>query len=99
MRLIKFFTKISKTRYLIKLFFGLMLVNGTLGWFRSLGDLSCVAILVASTEKENLAYAYSLRFIAINLALVFGPLIGASMASHNSPSIFYFAGVIQIIVG
>lgn len=83
----------------IKLFFGLLCANAMLGWLRSLADISSVSILVAATDKENLPYAYSARFIAINLGLVFGPLFGAVMAQKESLIIFYVSGIIHLIVG
>ncbi len=82
----------------MKLFYGLLLVNATLGCLRSFSDISSISLLVKNTEKENLSYSYSARFIAINLGLVFGPLIGAIMANQQSLMIFYIAGTIHILV-
>jgi len=83
----------------IKLFYALLCINAALGWLRSLADISSVTIIVANTNKENLSYAYSARFIAVNLGLVFGPLIGATMANQQSLMIFYIAGIIHFMVG
>src|SRR6185312_3294812 len=83
----------------IKLFFVLLCVNAILGWLRSLTDMSAISIMVANTPKEQLSYTYNLRFMAINLGLVFGPLIGAVLANHQSLLIFYIAGLIHILVG
>lgn len=82
----------------MKVFYLLLCVNAALGWFRSLADISSVSLVAATTKKEDLAYAYSLRFIAINLGLVFGPLLGAVMANQHSLFIFYIAGAIHIVV-
>ena len=83
----------------MKIFLSLAFMNATLGWLRSLSDISSLSMVVNNTPKENLSYAYSARFIAINLGLVFGPLIGAVMANQQSLLIFYIAGAIHIIVG
>lgn len=80
-------------------FFLLAFINATLGWLRSLSDISSLSVVVNNTTKEYLSYAYSARFIAINLGLVFGPLIGAVMANQQSLYIFYIAGAIHICVG
>jgi MFS family permease len=85
--------------YSTKLFFALLITNAALGWFRSLADMSVISILISTTQKENLTYAYSARFIAVNLGLVFGPLIGAVMAKEQSLLIFYIAGSIHMLVG
>ncbi len=81
----------------MKLFYGLLLVNATLGCSDNCKIISSIS-LVKNTEKENLSYSYSARFIAINLGLVFGPLIGAIMANQQSLMIFYIAGTIHILV-
>ncbi len=82
----------------IKLFFALLIVNGSLGWFRSLADVSSTSILVSNTDPKELPYAHSARFMAVNLALVLGPLIGAVMVKNHSLLIFEIAGWIHLFV-
>ena len=79
-------------------FYGLLLLNAALGWFRSLIEISGMTLLVTHTKSEDLGYAYSARFIAANLGVVLGPLIGALMSVHKSLFIFYLAGGINIII-
>lgn len=81
------------------LFYVLLLLNGILGWFRSLAEISTIAILVNQTDPKNLSYSYSARFIGANLGVVLGPLIGALMATRHSLYIFYIAGGINIGLG
>lgn len=79
-------------------FYGLLLINAALGWFRSLIEVSSTRILVTHTPAENLSIAYSAKFIAANLGVSFGPLIGALMAVQQSLWIFYLAGGIQLVL-
>jgi len=82
----------------MQLFYGLLLLNAALGWFRSLIDVSSMKILVTHSKSEHLSYAYSARFIGANLGVVLGPLIGAVMATHQSLLIFYLAGAFNIVL-
>jgi MFS family permease len=79
-------------------FYVLLLLNAGLGWFRSLVEISSVRLVMNHTEKENLSYAFSARFIGANLGVVLGPLIGAMMATHQSLMIFFIAGSINIAI-
>ncbi|TAK74369.1 MAG: MFS transporter, partial [Gammaproteobacteria bacterium] len=80
-------------------FYGLLLLNAALGWFRSLIEISVVTMLVQHTKPENLSYAHSARFIGANLGVVLGPLIGGIMATQQSLLIFFIAGAIHIGLG
>jgi predicted MFS family arabinose efflux permease len=79
-------------------FYSLLLLNASLGWFRSLAEVCALTMVAKNTAPENLSYAYSARFIGANLGVVLGPLIGAIMASHQSLFIFYIAGAINFIL-
>jgi MFS family permease len=81
------------------LFYGLLLLNAALGWFRSLAEISAITMLVTHTESGNLSYAYSARFIGANLGVALGPLIGALMAGNQSLLIFFIAGALHIGLG
>lgn len=72
----------------IRLFMALVLVNGILGWLRSIIDISSMSVAVNNTPDEHLAAVYSARFIALNLGLVLGPVIGAAFAGNKSLFIF-----------
>lgn len=81
------------------MFYGLLLLNAALGWFRSLIEICVLSMLVNHTKSENLSYAHSARFIGANLGVVLGPLIGAIMATHQSVLIFSIAGIMHITLG
>jgi MFS family permease len=80
----------------INLFYGLLLLNAALGWFRSFAEISAISILISNTRSDDLSFAYSVRFIGANLGVALGPLIGALMAVHHSLVIFYIAGIVNI---
>lgn len=83
----------------MRLFFVLLCINVALGWLRSLADISSLSVIMDNTEKKYLSYAYSMRFMALNLGVALGPLIGAAMASQHSVVIFYIAAIIHIVLG
>jgi predicted MFS family arabinose efflux permease len=80
-------------------FWGLLLVNALLGWFRCLIEISLLSILVKHTKAENLSYAHSARFIGANIGVALGPLLGALMATRQSLLIFFIAGTIHLGLG
>lgn len=79
-------------------FYALLFINAALGWLRSLIEVSSTRILVTHTPAENLSTAYSAKFIAANLGVAFGPLIGALMATQQSLWMFYIAGGIHLVL-
>jgi len=83
----------------MKSFFFLLLINATLGWLRSLIEVSLMTILKENTKPEDLSYAFSARFIGANLGVVLGPLIGGLMAQNHSLLIFIIAGFLNIFLG
>ncbi len=78
--------------------FGLLLFNGALGWFRSLTDLSSLTMIMLHSKKETLGYAYSARFVAANIGVAIGPLVGAYFSMHNSLMAFHITGMTHMLI-
>lgn len=83
----------------MRTFYGLLILSAALGWFRSLVEISAATILVNNTDSKDLSCALSARYIAANLGVVLGPLIGIMMTIHQSLFIFFTAGTINLCIG
>lgn len=84
--------------YSLRFFWILLLLNAALGWFRALGDVSAITLMVKKSENSNLRQGYSLRYLAMNIGAMIGPLIGAIFAGQKSLAIFIVAGIIYMVL-
>jgi len=76
------------------LFFLLSLLNGLC---RSFYEPVSQALMADLTEKEKRFQVFSLRYLAINIGVAVGPLLGALFAALDSTLPFYITGVIYLV--
>jgi len=78
----------------ILLFFLLSLLNGLC---RSFYEPVSQALMADLTEKEKRFKVFSLRYLAINIGVAVGPLLGALFAAMDSSLPFYLTGIIYLL--
>ncbi|WP_246120328.1 MDR family MFS transporter [Cohnella terricola] len=76
------------------IFFLLSLLNGLC---RSFYEPVSQALMADLTEKEKRFQVFSLRYLAINIGVAVGPLLGALFAALDSTLPFYITGVIYLV--
>ncbi|MFJ7645957.1 MDR family MFS transporter [Lysinibacillus sp. NPDC097279] len=75
-----------------------VVLNALNGLCRSFFEPSTQALMIDFTPAEKRKRLFSLRYTAINIAAVIGPLIGVYIAQLSSPSIpFMLTGIMYII--
>ncbi|WP_150271598.1 MDR family MFS transporter [Paenibacillus tepidiphilus] len=75
------------------------LVNMLNGLCRSVFEPTSRALLSDLTRPENKLLVFNLRYAAINLGVVFGPIIGLQLGSAQSTFPFVIAGIVYIAYG
>ncbi|WP_343043435.1 MFS transporter [Paenibacillus tengchongensis] len=75
------------------------LVNMLNGLCRSVFEPTSRALLSDLTLPENKLLVFNLRYAAINLGVVFGPIIGLQLGSTQSTFPFMIAGIVYIVYG
>ncbi|ASA21786.1 MDR family MFS transporter [Paenibacillus donghaensis] len=75
------------------------LVNMLNGLCRSVFEPTSRALLSDITPAENKLLVYNLRYAAVNLGVVFGPIIGLQLGSAKSTFPFMIAGIVYIAYG
>lgn len=87
-------------------FFGFALVKSTLFYFllsllnglcRSFYEPVSQALMTDLTEKENRYKVLSLRYLAINIGVSVGPLLGAAFAALDSTLPFLITGALYLL--
>jgi len=78
----------------VALFLLLSLLNGLC---RSFYEPVSQALMADLTEKEKRMRVFSLRYLAINVGVAVGPLLGALFATSDSSLPFYITGVVYFI--
>ncbi|MCM3004313.1 MDR family MFS transporter [Priestia koreensis] len=75
------------------------IMNALNGLCRALFEPTSRAILSDITTKENKLFIFNLRYAAINVGVVFGPLIGALLGASESTSLFFIAAAVYAVYG
>lgn len=75
------------------------LMNALNGLCRSMFEPTSRALLADITPKESKLLVFNLRYAAINLGAVVGPLLGLQMGVANSNGVFYIAGLVYFCYG
>lgn len=75
------------------------LVNMLNGICRAVFEPSSRALLSDITPANQKLLVFNLRYAAINLGFVFGPIIGLQLGSVQSKTPFIFAGIVYMIYG
>ncbi|WP_454191662.1 MDR family MFS transporter [Paenibacillus sp. Marseille-Q7038] len=74
-------------------------MNALNGLCRAVFEPTSRAMLSDITKPENKLLVFNLRYAAINLGVVIGPLIGLQMGSAESGFPFIIAGAVYIVYG
>ncbi|OZQ79542.1 MDR family MFS transporter [Paenibacillus odorifer] len=75
------------------------LVNTLNGLCRSVFEPTSRALLSDITPPESKLLVFNLRYAAINLGVVFGPIIGLQLGSAESTFPFLIAGIVYVAYG
>lgn len=75
------------------------IMNTLNGLCRSVFEPASRALLADVTPKDKKLLVFNLRYFAINLGVVFGPLLGVALGSAQSTFPFMIAGLIYIVYG
>ncbi|WP_313641265.1 MFS transporter, partial [Paenibacillus sp.] len=75
------------------------LVNTLNGLCRSVFEPTSRALLSDITPAESKLLVFNLRYAAINLGVVFGPIIGLQLGSAESTFPFMIAGIVYVAYG
>ncbi|MDQ0194281.1 MDR family MFS transporter [Paenibacillus wynnii] len=75
------------------------LVNTLNGLCRAVFEPTSRALLSDITPKDHKLLVFNLRYAAINLGVVFGPIIGLQLGSAKSTFPFLIAGIVYIAYG
>nr|WP_166273116.1 MFS transporter [Saccharibacillus alkalitolerans] len=74
-------------------------VNVLNGLCRSVFEPASRALLSDTTPPEHKLLAFNLRYAAINIGVVFGPILGLRLGSAESTFPFLVAGVVYVLYG
>ncbi|WP_082096654.1 MDR family MFS transporter [Paenibacillus wulumuqiensis] len=82
--------------HVIWMFFVMNVLNGLC---RSVFEPASRALLSDTTPPEHKLLVFNLRYAAINIGVVFGPILGLQLGSAKSTFPFVIAGIVYIVYG
>lgn len=74
-------------------------VNVLNGLCRSVFEPASRALLSDTTASEHKLLVFNLRYAAINIGVVFGPILGLRLGSAESTFPFLIAGIVYVVYG
>lgn len=74
-------------------------MNALNGLCRALFEPTSRALLADITPQESKMLVFNLRYAAINLGVVVGPILGLQLGAAESGLAFYFAGLVYLCYG
>lgn len=92
----------------VAVFIGFGIVNSVVGFFianamngfcRSVFEPTSRALLADLTEPKNRLVIFNLRYTAINIGVIFGPIFGYYLGSSKTTFPFFIAAVVYIFYG
>ncbi|WP_223066199.1 MDR family MFS transporter [Paenibacillus caui] len=75
------------------------LMNTLNGLCRSVFEPASRALLSDVTPKEHKLLVFNMRYAAVNLGVVFGPIIGLALGSAKTTFPFVIAGMVYVLYG
>lgn len=78
---------------------GILMVNTLNGLCRAVFEPTSRALLSDITPPDHKLLVFNLRYAAVNLGVVFGPIIGLQLGSAKSTFPFLIAGIVYIAYG
>lgn len=74
-------------------------INALNGLCRAMFEPTSRALLADITPQESKLLVFNLRYAAINLGVVVGPILGLQMGTSKSGSAFFIAGLVYFLYG
>lgn len=84
---------------LVEAIWGFFLMNALNGFCRSIFEPASRALLADLTEPKNRLIIFNLRYTAINVGVIFGPLLGYYLGSSKSTFAFFIAAGVYALYG
>ncbi|SFA88649.1 MULTISPECIES: MFS transporter [unclassified Bacillus (in: firmicutes)] len=78
---------------------GFFVVNAMNGFCKSIFEPTSRALLADLTKKENRLSIFNLRYTAINIGVIFGPILGYYLGSSKTTFPFFIAAAVYAIYG
>lgn len=78
---------------------GFFVVNAMNGFCRSIFEPTSRALLADLTEPKNRLVIFNLRYTAINIGVIFGPILGYYLGSSKTTFPFVIAAIVYAIYG
>ncbi|EKN69327.1 major facilitator superfamily sugar:cation symporter [Neobacillus bataviensis LMG 21833] len=78
---------------------GFFVANALNGFCKSLFEPASRALLADLTDPNNRLAIFNLRYTAINIGVIFGPMLGFYFGSSKTTFFFYIAAGVYIIYG
>ncbi|WP_043930755.1 MDR family MFS transporter [Bacillus sp. EB01] len=78
---------------------GFFAANALNGFCKSIFEPASRALLADLTEPKNRLAIFNLRYTAINVGVIFGPLLGFYFGSSESTSAFFIAAGVYVLYG
>lgn len=78
---------------------GFFIVNAMNGFCKSIFEPTSRALLADLTKKENRLSIFNLRYTAINIGVIFGPILGYYLGSSKTTFPFFIAAAVYAIYG
>lgn len=84
---------------LVEAVIGFFFMNALNGFCRSVFEPASRALLADLTEAKNRLLIFNLRYTAINVGVIFGPLLGYYLGSSESTYAFFIAAGVYALYG
>lgn len=84
---------------LVEAVWGFFLMNALNGFCRSIFEPASRALLADLTQPKNRLIIFNLRYTAINVGVIFGPLLGFYLGSSKSTFAFFIAAGVYALYG
>lgn len=78
---------------------GFFLANALNGFCKSVFEPASRALLADLTEPKNRLAIFNLRYTAINIGVIFGPMLGFYFGSSETTFLFFIAAGVYVIYG
>ncbi|MBS4191871.1 MFS transporter [Bacillus sp. FJAT-49705] len=84
---------------IVEAIWGFFLMNALNGFCRSVFEPASRALLADLTEAKNRLLIFNLRYTAINVGVIFGPLLGFYLGSSETTFAFFIAAAVYALYG
>ncbi|QED46497.1 MDR family MFS transporter [Cytobacillus dafuensis] len=84
---------------IVEAIWGFFLMNALNGFCRSVFEPASRALLADLTEAKNRLIIFNLRYTAINVGVIFGPLLGFYLGSSETTFAFFIAAAVYALYG